>query len=196
MESRFLETFLLVAELGSLAEAARRLAITPAAVAQRMQALEEEFGKRLLVRAGRVVQPTDAGHAILEQSRRVLGDIRHLKTLAQTDSPAGEMRLGAVSTALTGILAPALRHLVDAVPSVEVFVLPGTSTDLYRALGDGSIDAALLVRPPFSIQNSCSQRDPSSGMTATIGVAGWPTSGCAARSFGPGSGWSWIHWKP
>ncbi|TIT54578.1 MAG: LysR family transcriptional regulator [Mesorhizobium sp.] len=154
MESRFLETFLLVAELGSLAEAARRLAITPAAVAQRMQALEDEFGKRLLVRAGRVVQPTDAGHAILEQSRRILGDIRQLKTLAQTDSPSGEMRLGAISTALTGILAPALRHLVDTVPSVEVFVLPGTSTDLYQALGDGSIDAAILVRPPFPIPKS------------------------------------------
>jgi DNA-binding transcriptional LysR family regulator len=69
METRFLETFVLVAELGSLAEASRRLGITPVAVAQRMQALEDEVGAQLLIRAGRRVKPTQAGYAILEKGR-------------------------------------------------------------------------------------------------------------------------------
>lgn len=154
METRFLETFLLVAENGSLAEAARRLNITPAAVAQRMQALEDELGKPLLIRAGRSVQPTDAGHAILDQCRRILGEVRHLRSFAQNDALSGELRIGAITTALTGILPGALRHLVDTVPAVEVFVLPGTSPDLYQALEGGTIDAAILVRPPFTIPKS------------------------------------------
>lgn len=154
METRFLETFVLVAELGSLAEASRRLGITPVAVAQRMQALEEEVGAQLLIRAGRRVKPTQAGYAILEKGREILVDIRSLSSLAQLDNVAGDIRLGAISTALTGILPEALRSMSATAPAVNAFLLPGTSNDLYRALLDGKIDAALLVEPPFEIAKS------------------------------------------
>lgn len=151
METRFLETFLTVAEHGSLAEASRRLGITPAAVAQRMQALEDEIGIPLLTRVGRQVKPTDAGHAIVEKSRRILSEVRHLRGLAHKDLAYGELRLGAISTALTGLLPSALRHVFGTIPDMEVFLLPGTSPDLYQNLMDEKIDAAMLVKPPFAI---------------------------------------------
>jgi DNA-binding transcriptional LysR family regulator len=151
MDTRFLETFLLVVEHGSLAEASRRLGITSAAVAQRIQALDDEVGVPLLIRAGRQVRPTEAGLAIIEQSRRILSDVRHLRTIAARDEPSGDLRLGAISTALMGVLPSALQRLRTSLPDVEVFILPGTSNSLYQYLTDGNIDAALLVRPPFPI---------------------------------------------
>ncbi len=151
MDTQFLETFLLVAEHGSLAEAARRLGVTPAAVAQRVAALESEVGATLLIRAGRRVQPSDAGRAILAQSRRILGDVRQLGLIAREDSAVGELRLGAISTALTAILPPALRRLSDTASGIELFILPGTSPEIYRMLTEDRIDAALLVRPPFVV---------------------------------------------
>jgi DNA-binding transcriptional LysR family regulator len=151
MDTRFLETFLVVAEHGSLAEASRRLGITSAAVAQRVQALDEEVGMPLLIRAGRQVRPTEAGLAIIEQSRRILSDVRHLRTIAARDEPSGDLRLGVISTALMGILPSALKRLRKSVPDVEVFILPGTSNSLYQHLTEGTIDAAILVRPPFTI---------------------------------------------
>lgn len=154
METRFLETFVLVAELGSLAEASRRLGVTPVAVAQRMQALEDEVGAPLLIRAGRRVKPTQAGYAILDRARDILVDVRSLSSLAQLDKVAGDIRLGAISTALTGILPKALHTLSTTAPELNAFLLPGTSNDLYRALLDGKIDAALLVEPPFEIAKS------------------------------------------
>ncbi|WP_374300601.1 LysR family transcriptional regulator [Paracoccus sp. (in: a-proteobacteria)] len=154
METRFLETFLSVVEHGSLAEAARRLGLTPAAVAQRMQALEGEIGTPLLARAGKQVRPTEAGLAILEPARRVTSEARALRLHALADQPAGELRLGAISTALTGLLPQALLNLRQRLPEVAVFVLPGSSTDLHAALGSGRIDAALLVRPPFDLPKS------------------------------------------
>ena len=36
-------------------------------------------------------------------------------------------------------------------PLVEVFLLPGASTDLYQRLMDRDIDAAIIVKPPFPI---------------------------------------------
>lgn len=149
MDTVFLETFLMVADHGSMAGAARRLGITPAAVAQRIAALEAELGTPLLLRAGRQVQPSDAGRAILEQSRRILGDVRQLALLARADAAVGELRLGAISTALTGLLPPALQRLARSAPGIELFIQPGTSPEIYRLLGDELIDAAILVRPPF-----------------------------------------------
>lgn len=154
METRFLETFILVAELGSLAEASRRLGVTPVAVAQRMQALEEEIGAPLLIRAGRRVKPTQAGYAILERAKSILVDVRALSSLAQLDGVAGELRLGAISTALTGILPAALHALRETAPDLNAFLLPGTSNSLYRDVLDGSIDAALVVEPPFALAKS------------------------------------------
>jgi len=151
METRFLETFTTVVQYGSLAEASRRLGITPAAVAQRIQALEDEIGLPLLTRSGRRVKATEAGLAILEKSRRILTEVRQLKGLAHNDDAYGELRLGAISTALTGLLPGALRHVFDTIPGADVFLLPGTSTELYQSVIDERIDAAILVKPPFEI---------------------------------------------
>ncbi|MGV6875215.1 LysR family transcriptional regulator [Pseudochelatococcus sp. B33] len=154
MDSRFLETFTEVVRLGSLAEAARYLGITPAAVAQRMQALEADIGAPLLLRVGRTVRPTEAGMAILDASERVLHEIRQMRSIARTDSLSGELRLGAITTSLTGLITPALRWLRAEAPELDVFLLPGTSPELHQHLCDSRIDAAILVRPPFEITKS------------------------------------------
>lgn len=151
METRFLETFLLVAEHGSLAEAGRRLGLTPAAVAQRMQALEDEFGTRLLSRSGRTVIPTAAGNAIIAHARDLLDDLRRLRSLALEETIGGELRLGAISTAMTGVVPSLLTWLREAAPALDLFLLPGTSAELYAAVLEGRLDAAITVLPPFTI---------------------------------------------
>lgn len=158
METRFLETFLLVVEHGSLAEASRRLSLTPSAVAQRMQALEEEFGVALLLRSGRRVMPTEAGHAILADTRALVTEARRLRSLASCENAAGELRIGAISTALTGLLPKALTSLLAEQPSLEIFLEPGQSAELYESVNAGRIDAAILVRPPFAIQKTLEWR--------------------------------------
>ena len=151
METRFLETFLAITQHGSMAEASRRLGITPAAVAQRIQALEDEIGLPLLTRSGRRVKPTEAGNAILEKSRRVVSEVRQLKALAHDDQAFGALRLGAISTVLTGLLPSALRKVFDTIPGVDIFLLPGTSAELYNQITEGAVDAAIVVKPPFPI---------------------------------------------
>ena len=61
MDARFLLSFVTVVEVGSIAEAARRLDLTPAAIAARVHALEEELGVAIIRRAGRSVKATEAG---------------------------------------------------------------------------------------------------------------------------------------
>lgn len=155
MDTRFLESFVLVARLGSIAEASRKLGITATAIAQRIDALENEIGSVLILRSGRTVRPTEAGFAILQQATSILRECAELRTLATMDSLSGELRLGAIATAVTGILPDAMLRLNTQCPDLEVYVVPGTSKDLYRMLLQEELDAAVIVEPPFNLPKTC-----------------------------------------
>ena len=113
MDTRFLETLVAIVELGSIAEASRRLGLTPAALSQRIKALEKDIGVPLLARSGRVVQATAAGAAILARSRELIRDARELRSLASGGKIAGELRLGAISSAMTGLAPPLIRAMTE-----------------------------------------------------------------------------------
>ena len=151
MDSRFLDSFVMVVDNGSIAETARRLNITPAGVAQRIRALEAEIGTRLIVRSGQRVRPTEAGIAILTRSRSILADLRELKPIAVADHPSGELRLGATGSATSGLLPGILSLLKEKYPEVEVSMISGTGAELYQRLADGDLDTAIIQQPPFAI---------------------------------------------
>lgn len=151
MDIRFLETFITVADCGSIAEAARRLNRTPAALAQRLRALEQDLGHPLVMRSGRTIQPTAEGLAILGHARALVEGARDLRALAAQDVPTGQLRLGATATALTGLLPSILMDLGTGYPALEYFVQPGSSADLYHRVLEGELDAAIIVRPQFAL---------------------------------------------
>ena len=103
METSYLHSFLLVVETGSMAEAARRLNITAAAVAQQIRILEREFDAPLLARAGRTVLPTPAGHRLSQSAPLLLRELElqagqwvdlREQARAQLDALRGERRGG------------------------------------------------------------------------------------------------------
>ena len=155
MDTRFLESFVLVAERGSIAEAARRLNLTPAAVAQQLRALEQEIGTALVIRAGRTVRPTPAGFAVLTQARNLVRDARDLRAIAATDMPQGELRLGAIASALTGMMPKVVSRLDQRHSQITLHIRPGSSVELYHLVVAGEIDAAILIEPHFAIPKSC-----------------------------------------
>ena len=155
MDTQFLESFLLVVEHGSVAEAARRLSLTPAGVTQRLKALEQELGMALVSRSGRTVRPTEAGWSILPQVQQLLSGVRDLRTIANEKSFAGRLALGAVSSALTGMLPPILSEMAQKYPLMTLFVDPGSSNDLYAKVNSGELDAAVIVEPQFSLPKTC-----------------------------------------
>ena len=158
MDTRYLQSFVMVVDSGSFADAARRLNLTPAAVGARVRALEETIGTALVRRAGRTVRATEAGLKILNNARAVLRDVRDLKAIANDDAPLGELRLGASSSAMTGVLPPVLRALYSRHPKLAVHIEPGNSATLYQRVTDGALDAALLVEPQFVLPKSCDWR--------------------------------------
>ena len=158
MDTQFLQSFITVIEQGSIAEAARRLNLTAAAVAQRVRALEREIGVSLLCRSGQTVQPTEAGAAILVPARILLGQVRDLKSIAANDIPSGELRLGAIQTAKTGLLPHILSVMTKKYPQIEIRIVGNTAAPLYEQVLNGELDAAIIIEPPFPIPKACDWR--------------------------------------
>ena len=96
MDIRFLESFVTVAECGSIAEAARRLNLTPAALAQRLRALEQDLGHSLVSRVGRTVRPTASGLAVLRHAGALIDGARDLRAIAAQVAAAGVVRTAVV----------------------------------------------------------------------------------------------------
>lgn len=149
-----LTTFLIVARQGSMAAAARDLGLTANAVALRLRALEQEFGAPLVARAGRRVVPTEAGHRVLERLPDLLAGIGALKAAVHSDEIAGELRVGAIATTLTGLFPPLLERLTARYPRLKLHLEPGSSAELYARVDKGLLDMAAIVAPEFEMPKS------------------------------------------
>lgn len=158
MDSRYLKSLIAVVDSGSIADAARIEGLTAAAVSQRIQALERELAVELLSRAGHAARPTEACIALLPRARRIVAEVAQLAGDADDEGLTGTLRIGAISTALTGMLPGVLRTLTEQAPGLRPAIVPGTSRSLYQALLAGEIDAAILVAPPFELPRTLHAR--------------------------------------
>jgi DNA-binding transcriptional LysR family regulator len=154
MDSRFLQSFVVVAECGSMAEAARRLDLTPAAVAARIRTLEEDMGVVLVSRSGRVVKATEAGLQILDQSRDVVRSVTDLRAAAVDRHGVGQLRIGTFWSAVSSIISPVLERLYAEFPELSVFVDVGHSPEISAKAIAGELDAAIVVEHQFGIPKS------------------------------------------
>jgi DNA-binding transcriptional LysR family regulator len=151
METAYLQSFLLVVESGSMSEAARRLDLTPGAVAQQIRALERELNAPLHARAGRTVQPTEAGHRLVQRARTLLREVSDIKALVGSEAAGGELVIGTINTAIHSLLPDILARFVKTHPGVKVYLQSGNTATLYKAMQQGELDAAVCLYPPFAL---------------------------------------------
>jgi DNA-binding transcriptional LysR family regulator len=151
LDIRFLESLLAVVEMGSIAAAARRQNLTPAAISQRIQTLEKQLGCELLARSAHSAKPTEACMALIPRLRRLTAEAQALSEDLDSAQLTGELSIGAISTALTGMMPAALKQFAEAAPGIRLKISPGASDRLYEAVLAGELDAAVLVQPPFAM---------------------------------------------
>lgn len=151
MDSRFLSSLVAVVETGSITAAARREKLTPAAISQRIQALERSLGCTLLARSAHAIRPTETCLSLLPRIRHLIRETELLCHDAQGGGLVGELRIGAISTALTGLFPAAINAIARQAPRLKLRLVPGSSLHLFEQVLAGSLDAAILVEPPFAV---------------------------------------------
>ena len=142
-----LRSFRVVIEEGSLHRAATRLNLSQSALSRQMQALEYEFGGKLLERSSTGVRPTIGGHALSAKVGALLGNydsvMLEVRRLARGQSE--EIRIGYLGTAFEEYLEPALKKLHKVHPRTKVKLLDLFPGEQITALRNGEIDIGLTL---------------------------------------------------
>lgn len=116
-----LETFLRVAQKGSLSAAAREESVTPAIIGRRLDALEDRLGVRLLVRTTRKLTLTQEGEAFLEDCQRILTDLANAEAQITLGSAhaSGHLKVTAPAGFGRKHVAPLMLEFLRAHPDVS-----------------------------------------------------------------------------
>ncbi|OAI92813.1 LysR family transcriptional regulator [Pseudomonas putida] len=148
MSLRALRTLVAIAQHGSFARAAEAVHLTQSAVSLHIRGLEEEFNAPLFDRSRRLPVLTEAGYLALERAREILALYDGIAAELGEDSELrGRLRVGAIHTALAGVLPAALAALSAEHPHVRVNVLSGMSAELATRVEAGELDAAVTTEP-------------------------------------------------
>ncbi len=140
-----LRCFLAAARLLNFRAAARTVALTPAALGQRIQKLEEELGAELFRRSTRTVSLTEAGLALLPAAQRCLDAANECVRAARGElgPPSMEITMGTRQELGMSWILPQLDRLAEALPSLDVHLYFGSGPDLLLRVRTMEIDCAV-----------------------------------------------------
>lgn len=135
-----------VATYGSVVAAADSLGFTPSAVSQQVKRLEKQAGVPLLERVGRGVMLTSHGRHLVEAGGRLLTDLEEIEAglHRQAEAVAGHLRLVAFSTAMRGMVAPAVAELVAAHPDLTIGLSEREPWDTIDLVASGQCEIGMV----------------------------------------------------
>src|SRR5216683_4298664 len=132
LKLQHLKLVMAVADWGSMAKAAKHLAISQPVVSKVIADLEGLLGVRLFDRSPQGVEPTPYGRALLKRSITIFDDLRtsvdELKFLA--DPTSGELRIGSTEPLLAGLGRAVMERLWQRHPRIDFRVVEANSSTL------------------------------------------------------------------
>ncbi|MBQ0933381.1 LysR family transcriptional regulator [Ideonella alba] len=148
MNTRFLETLVVLARVGSFRETAQVLNATQAAISQRIANLEDDLGVELVDRSQRRLTLTAAGEQAVRQAQRMLDLERELRASTRPEAPpAGRVRLGAIESVVRTWLSPLVRLLAERHPQIDLDITVDTAKNLHEALRHRKLDLMVQNDP-------------------------------------------------
>lgn len=143
-----LETFVLVADLGSFRQAAHRLSTTQPNISSRIASLETALGKVLMERDPGSVRLTSQGHELLGYARNVLSSMDQFIEAANGEAAFdGVVRLGVTEMVVHTWLRDFMKAFKSRFPNVLVELSVDLSAVLESELADRHIDLAFQSGP-------------------------------------------------
>jgi len=154
---------LVVAQTGSVGEAARRLGKTASAVSQQIRRIEQRFGLALFEKVGRGIRPSAAGEALLGGLTRLFDEASSVEALLGelTAARVTTLRIAASDYLGEALLLPVLRRLFAEGAPLRFEITTTNSIEAGRLAADGQVDVAVVStdRPITADETPlCSQR--------------------------------------
>jgi DNA-binding transcriptional LysR family regulator len=137
-----------VARHGSVTAAARALNYAQPSVSHHLARLEAETGTRLVQRAGRGIQLTDAGRLLAGRAEEILGRLEAAEheLAAHVGQREERIRLAGFPSALATVVPAAAAWLRPERPGLELLLAEADPPAAVRMLRGGRVDVALVFR--------------------------------------------------
>ncbi|WP_289078240.1 LysR substrate-binding domain-containing protein [uncultured Thalassospira sp.] len=145
MDTRQLRTLVAVSEQGTFARAAEIVHLTPSAVSQQMQALEQEMGVSLFNRDTRPPTLNVHGLQLLETARSVLRVVEETQSAMRGERKTGTLNIGSVRTSTIGLLPKAIVSLRSTYPDLRINLRVGLSSPMITDVHAGRLDMAIVA---------------------------------------------------
>jgi len=147
-----LHTLQTIAEVGSMAKASSRLALSQPAISKAIADMERTVGAALLDRSSRGVELTESGRLLVGRTRVVFDELRQGVTdIVQTSDPArGVVRVGTTEP-VTAVVSEIIGHLARKYPGISYHIVVGDRDPLEHALRERTLDVALTRWAPSPI---------------------------------------------
>ena len=146
LDISLLETFTLVADLGSFSGAARRLGLTQPAVSFQIKTLEKELSAKLFDRSSGRVVLTPAGRTAYQHAQKILADRETMMAdiPRTTGKVAGRLMIGASTIPGEYLLPPVLCEFRSMYPEVAISMDIKDSGAVARALAREKIELGFV----------------------------------------------------
>jgi DNA-binding transcriptional LysR family regulator len=137
---------LIVARLGSVGAAAKRLGKTPSAVSQQIRHLTEALGVPLFERRGRGLVLTPAAEQVLPAATRLFDEAEAVFRLfgELEGTPTATLRIAASDYLAKPLLVPVLRELSAEGRAVHFEISTAHSEEALNRLEHGQVDMAIV----------------------------------------------------
>ena len=153
MDLSSLDIFEAVAEQGSVTRAATVLGRVPSNVTSRIQQLEADIQVSLFSRKGRKMALTEEGETFRHYAQRLRELATEARQALRTVRPSGRLALGTMESTAVSRLPDVLARYRNLFPEVSLQLEMGASQDLVRDVCAGTLDCALVARPPEDVTN-------------------------------------------
>jgi DNA-binding transcriptional LysR family regulator len=144
-----LRAFKIIAETGTMREAAGRLNVTQPSLTKLIQNLEHAAGVALLSRGRMGVRPTEAGKCLLEYATSTLKGLEDLeqKLLNPSDQMAGHLRIGAYASLAEYLWPNFIPAMKKKAPGLRLSIYTSEAISHRSALARGEIDLLVDAEP-------------------------------------------------
>ena len=139
--------FIKVAEHGSFSKAGNTLGLSPSSISRQVDRLESQLGVKLFQRSTRHLSLTEAGHNLLDGTKKLLSDFDGVLASMQysQNEPEGHLRISVFESFGRQYICPLLPQFLLLYPKVNVEIaLEHRLVDLYK----DEVDLAIRIGPP------------------------------------------------
>ena len=145
IDLRHLRHALALAEHRHFGRAARSLQLTQPALSRSIARLERQAGTRLFERSSAGVEPTDAGHLLLERATELLASAANLGREIESVKGlgAGELHVGAGTYPAELLVGPTMGSLLRQYPAVRARVVVDNVLNLIPLLRRRDLDLVI-----------------------------------------------------